>query len=106
MSGPYDFVFDTCGNGQALKCLVIIDEWTLAALAIDLQGSLRTRHVIDLLSRLVSEQGVPHCLPRTMDASQPCGAEMAVAGGHRNGAYRPRQALAEWHCRELERRVP
>lgn len=24
----YDFVFDTCANGQTLKCLTIIDEFT------------------------------------------------------------------------------
>ena len=24
----YDFVFDTCANGQTLKCLTVVDEWT------------------------------------------------------------------------------
>jgi putative transposase len=23
-----DFIFDSCANGQKLKCLTIIDEWT------------------------------------------------------------------------------
>ena len=27
----YDFVFDTCANGQTLKCLTIIDEFTASA---------------------------------------------------------------------------
>ena len=31
----YDFVFDTCANGQQLKCLTVIDEWTRECLAID-----------------------------------------------------------------------
>jgi len=35
----YDFVFDTCANGQSLKCLTIIDEFTREALAIDVAGN-------------------------------------------------------------------
>lgn len=31
----YDFVFDSCANGQKLKCLTVVDEWTREALAID-----------------------------------------------------------------------
>jgi putative transposase len=58
----YDFVFDACANGQSLKCLVITDEWTHEALAIDVQGSLRSRRVIEVLSRLVSEHGAPRYL--------------------------------------------
>src|SRR5258707_7706927 len=34
----YDFVFDTCANGQQLKCLTVIDEWTRECLAIDVAG--------------------------------------------------------------------
>ena len=38
----YDFVFDACANGQQLKCLTVIDEFTREALAIDVAGSIRT----------------------------------------------------------------
>ncbi len=58
----YDFVFDACANGQGLKCLVVTDEWTHEALAIDVQGSIRSRRVIDVLARLVSEHGAPRYL--------------------------------------------
>lgn len=58
----YDFVFDGCANGQGLKCLVVTDEWTHEALAIDVQGSIRARRVIDVLVRLVSEHGAPRYL--------------------------------------------
>ena len=37
----YDFVFDACANGQQLKCLTVIDEFTREALAIDVAGSIR-----------------------------------------------------------------
>ena len=55
----YDFVYDRCANGQQLKCLTVIDEWTRQCLAIEVAGSIRSRHVIDVLSRLVSEHGAP-----------------------------------------------
>lgn len=55
-------MFDTCANGQSLKCLVMTDEWKREALAIDVQGSLRSRVVIEMLSRLVSEHGAPRYL--------------------------------------------
>jgi putative transposase len=58
----YDFVFDTCANGQQLKCLTIIDEWTRECLAIDVAGSIRSTRVIDQLARLVSVHGAPRYL--------------------------------------------
>jgi putative transposase len=58
----YDFVFDACANGQQLKCLTIVDEWTRECLAIDVAGSIRSGRVIDVLSRLVSLHGTPKYL--------------------------------------------
>jgi hypothetical protein len=58
----YDFVHDACANGQQLKCLTIIDEYTRECLAIDVAGSIRSNRVIEILSRLVSERGAPHHL--------------------------------------------
>jgi putative transposase len=55
----YDFVFDACANGQALKCLTVIDEYTRECLAIDVAGSLRSPRVIEVLSQLVSVRGAP-----------------------------------------------
>ena len=58
----YDFVFDACANGQQLKCLTIVDEYTRECLAIDVAGSIRSGRVIDVLSRLMSERGIPRVL--------------------------------------------
>ena len=58
----YDFVFDGCGNGQQLKCLTVVDEYTRECLAIDVKGSIRSRQVIEVLSRLVSTHGSPRYL--------------------------------------------
>ena len=55
----YDFVFDACANGQQLKCLTLVDEYTRECLAIDVAGSIRSRRVIDVLSRLISVHGAP-----------------------------------------------
>ena len=58
----YDFVFDACANGQQIKCLTVIDEFTKESLAIDVAGSIRSTRVIEVLSRLVSERGAPRYL--------------------------------------------
>ena len=58
----YDFVFDTCANGQQLKCLTVVDEWTREALAIDVGGSIRSARVIEVLAQLVSTHGAPRYL--------------------------------------------
>jgi putative transposase len=58
----YDFVFDTCANGQQLKCLTVIDEWTREALAIDVAGGIRSGRVIEVLTQLVSVHGAPRYL--------------------------------------------
>jgi len=55
----YDFVFDSCANGQQLKCLTVVDEFTHECLAIDVAGSIRSGRVIEVLSRLMSVHGAP-----------------------------------------------
>jgi putative transposase len=73
----YDFVFDACANGQQLKCLTVVDEYTRECLAIDVAGSIRSGRVIDVLSRLITIHGAPRYLRsdnvlRT-EASPSCG---------------------------------
>ena len=58
----YDFVFDTCANGQTIKCLTVIDEWTRECLAIDVGSNIRSTRVIEVLSKLVSVHGAPKYL--------------------------------------------
>ena len=54
----YDFVFDSCANGQQLKCLTVIDEYTRESLAIDVAGSIRSARVVEVLSQLISAMSV------------------------------------------------
>jgi len=58
----YDFVYDSCANGQKLKCLTIVDEYTRECLAIDVSGAIRSSRVIDMLSKLMRTHGVPRYL--------------------------------------------
>ena len=58
----YDFIFDSCANGQTLKCLTVIDEFTRECLAIDVAGSIRSARVIEVLTQLVSVHGAPRYL--------------------------------------------
>lgn len=52
----YDFVHDACANGQTLKCLTVVDEWTRECLAIEVASSLDAARVIAV--RRVSGSGV------------------------------------------------
>ena len=58
----YDFVYDACANGQKLKCLTVIDEYTRECLAIEVASVIRSQQVIDVLARLISIHGMPSCL--------------------------------------------
>jgi putative transposase len=40
MVWAYDFVFDMTAQGQQIKCLTVIDEYTRECLAIDVAGSI------------------------------------------------------------------
>lgn len=58
----YDFVYDACANGQKLKCLTVVDEYTRECLAIDVSGAIRSARVIDILSKLMRVHGMPRYL--------------------------------------------
>ncbi len=104
----YDFVFDTCANGQRLKCLTVVDEWTREALAIDVASSIRSRRVVEVLSRLVSVRGAPRYL---RSDNGPDFVSMAVLrwggpGERRDRLHSARHALAGRNGRELQWHVP
>jgi putative transposase len=58
----YDFIHDRCANGQKLKLLTVVDEWTRECLAIEVQGRLTANGVIGVLRTLIAQYGVPHFL--------------------------------------------
>lgn len=58
----YDFTLDRCANGQPLKSLSIVDEWTRECLAIEVATSLTAERVITVLERLFDQYGAPQVL--------------------------------------------
>src|SRR5215210_5132405 len=58
----YDFVFDRCANGQKLKILTVVDEYTRESLAVETATSIRSDKVLDVLAALIRARGVPEHL--------------------------------------------
>jgi putative transposase len=103
----YDFVFDACADGQQIKCLAVVDEYTCEALAIDVAGSIRSGQVIEVLSRLISvallkwiaEQGI-ECAP--IDPGKPWQKGTTESF---NGKFRDECLAMEWFRNRLEARA-
>jgi transposase InsO family protein len=55
----YDILSDQTVDGRTLKILVVLDEFTRRALAVEVGRSFRSREVIEVLERLVAQQGAP-----------------------------------------------
>lgn len=58
----YDFIHDRCSNGQPLKCLCVVDEWTRECLAIEVSTSMGAERVIKVLAGLCQKHGMPQVL--------------------------------------------
>jgi putative transposase len=54
-----DLMVDACANGQQLRCLAIIDEFTRECRTIDVVGNTWGTRVVEVLARVVSERGAP-----------------------------------------------
>jgi putative transposase len=121
----YDFVFDACANGQQLKCLTVVDEYTRESLAIDVGGPIRSGRVIEVLARLISIRGAPRYLrsdngPEFVSVAllkwvTEQGIECALIDPGKpwqngttesfNGKFRDECLAAEWFRNRLEARV-
>jgi len=55
----YDFLFDRTESGQALKILIVLDEYTRESLALRVETRLAAREVIETLERLFEKRGAP-----------------------------------------------
>jgi putative transposase len=58
----YDFVYARCANGDALKCLVVVDEYSRMCLAIEVGGRVDASQVIKVLKGLICAYGMPRYL--------------------------------------------
>lgn len=58
----WDFIFDRTTNGQSLKWLSIVDEYTRRCITLDVGRSMTSEDVIDRLAELFAMYGVPECI--------------------------------------------
>jgi len=54
-----DFIHDSLANGRRFRCLTVIDEFTRESLAIEVDHSLPSSRVIDVLELLRERRGLP-----------------------------------------------
>ncbi len=99
----YDFVFDACANGQQLKCLTVIDEYTRECLAIDVAGSIRSGRVVEVLSQLVSLHGAPRYL--RSDNGPEFVSRAILKWAADNGKFRDECLSLEWFRTRPEAKV-
>jgi putative transposase len=55
----WDFVFDSCAGGRQLKCFNVLDESTRECLTIDVEHSIRSGRVLEILAALMKKYGPP-----------------------------------------------
>jgi transposase InsO family protein len=55
----YDFLFDATADGRRLKWMPVIDEHTRECLALEVDRSITSTDVIDVLDRLIGKRGAP-----------------------------------------------
>ncbi|WP_240113141.1 IS3 family transposase [Xanthomonas oryzae] len=86
-----DVVFDRTAEGRAIKCLVIVDDATHEAVAIDVERAISGHGVVRVLDRLAHSRGLPQVI-RTDNGKEFCGKEFCgkamVAWAHANRVQR------------------
>jgi putative transposase len=70
-----DFVFDRTADGRVLKALVIVDDATHEAVAIDVERAISGHGVVRVLERLALSRGLPQVI-RTDNGKEFCGKAM------------------------------
>ena len=81
-----DFVFDRIATGRTLKCLVIVDDATHEAIAIEPEHCMGGEHLTRVLDRICSQRGHPAVI-RSDNGPEFCGKAMLT------WSYRNRVAL-------------
>lgn len=55
-------VHDRCDNGQPLKCLGLVDEYTRECLALEADGRIDAQRVIEIVEQAMKQYGTPQFL--------------------------------------------
>lgn len=78
-----DFIFDRTADGRVIKCLVIVDDASHEAVAIEVERAMSGQGVSRVLDRLALSRGLPKVI-RTDNGKEFCGQAM-VAWAHERG---------------------
>ncbi|AEL07667.1 transposase [Xanthomonas campestris pv. raphani 756C] len=78
-----DFVFDRTAEGRVIKCLVIVDDATHEAVAIEVERAISGHGVTRVLDRLAHSRGLPKVI-RTDNGKEFCGKAMVAWSHARN----------------------
>ena len=78
-----DFVFDRTAEGRVIKCLVIVDDATHEAVAIEVERAISGHGVTRVLDRLAHSRGLPKVI-RTDNGKEFCGKAMVAWAHARN----------------------
>ncbi len=78
-----DFIFDRTADGRVIKCLVIVDDASHEAVAIEVELAISGHGVSRVLDRLSLSRGLPKVI-RTDNGKEFCGKAM-VAWAHERG---------------------
>jgi putative transposase len=77
-----DFVFDRIATGRTLKCLVVVDDATHEAIAIEPEHCMGGEYLTRILDRICSQRGRPAVI-RSDNGPEFCGKAM-LTWAHRN----------------------
>lgn len=92
-----DLRFDQTADGEAIKLLNVIDEFTRECLAIDVDRSITADTLVSVLERLAAERGTPG-LPTLGQRSRAhclCPVRLVPFPQHGHGVHRPWLPMAE-----------
>ncbi|ATD66083.1 IS3 family transposase [Luteimonas chenhongjianii] len=82
-----DFIFDRTADGRVIKCLVIVDDASHEAVAIDVERAISGHGVSRVLDRLALSRGLPKVI-RTDNGKEFCGKAMLSLAHERGVALR------------------
>ena len=78
-----DFVFDRTAEGRVIKCLVIVDDATHEAVAVEVERAISGHGLTRVLDRLALARGLPKVI-RTDNGKEFCG-KTTVTWAHQRG---------------------
>ena len=96
----YDFVHERTHDGRTFRLLTVLDEYTRECLAMDVKRRMNHQNVLDQLTELFVDRGVPEYIRSDNGAGVHGSGGPGLAEGRRgeDPVHRARQSLGERIC--------